>query len=69
MPIERIDAIALIQQLLPECIKESPLLTPFPQHILFAADVFDAIREACDPPITQAEFNHIADRLEATCAN
>lgn len=62
--MNRKDARALLARLLPLVEKESGFLTPFPVMTLSAFDVFDAIRELSDPPISEEEFNTIADEIE-----
>ena len=62
--MKRAEAEALIRILLPESFYESRLLTPDPACLINAFRVFDAIREASDPPITPEEFNAIADTVD-----
>ena len=45
--------------------RESQFLTPEPVYLISAMKVFDVIREASDPPITEAEFNIMSDGLKS----
>lgn len=59
------NARLLIRVLLPHVELESALLYPFTpevdRSVLRARTVFDTIRQMCEPPITEEEFNRYAD--------
>lgn len=54
----------ILAKLLPQVESESKWLTPFPAKTINAFSVFDALRESTEPPITEEEFNIIADELQ-----
>jgi hypothetical protein len=53
----------LITVLLPEVEPVSRFLSPVPAFNIDAATVFDALRAATDPPVTEEEFNALADEI------
>ncbi len=61
----REEAEEMIKELLPHSFRESQFLTPEPVYLISAMKVFDVIREASDPPITEAEFNIMSDGLKS----
>ncbi len=65
MSISRDDARALIGQIVPLAERESWLLSADPGWILPAEPVFEAVMALCDPPLSEAEFNALADEAEA----
>jgi hypothetical protein len=68
----REDAFELLKKIGPQVELPSAFLYPPAQRLkmakLSAIDVFDAIRESCDPSITTDEFNAFMDEMEATDA-
>lgn len=55
---------ALITKLLGEVARSPVFLTPHPTATIKASTVFDAVRELTDPPMTEAEFDTLADELQ-----
>jgi hypothetical protein len=55
----------LLTALLPNVKRESLALTPYPAMNINAFIVFDAIRNLSDPPLTETEFNRLADQIES----
>lgn len=68
MSLSRDQAVELIRVLLPKVQLHSIFLYPvsrsFDRSYLSAADVFNAIRNSTETPITEEEFNQIADNLD-----
>jgi hypothetical protein len=66
--VTREEAILLIARLLPKVWLESRFLNPgmsiFHRSHIPASVVFDAIRDASEPPISPEEFNDIADGIQ-----
>lgn len=59
--------VSILRQLLPEVTEGSSLLWPLGMApiTLPASVVFDTLRAHVDPPVTEEQFNFIADALDA----
>ena len=63
--LTREETEALLGELIPLTYRESALLYADPQYVMPAEPVITAVRNLCDPPMTEDEFDALADRLEA----
>lgn len=60
--MNRNEFASLLERLVPE-VEVEEYMVPEPRRILDAEEVFDALREACDPPVSKEEFNSLCGRL------
>jgi hypothetical protein len=63
MGISRDDMKGIVAELIPATWRESAFLTPNPAYNISAPFVFDVLRGFCDPPMTEVEFNDMADEI------